>query len=312
MKLGGREEALYTLTTSDGVGLAVEESGSPDAAVTVVLIHGWTLTRHTWDRVAERLPGSVDGSVRIVRFDHRGHGDSDAAPTGTAEIARCADDLAELITEHVPTGPIVLAGHSMGGMTIMALAERHPRLMAERVHGVALVATSSGDLVAPDLGLPKSVASVFNAGERALRSALARSTRRRVGSRSAWMRPGLRWLLFGSGADRADVAASAEWVARCHPASFAGFRESLAAHERAHVLAEFPRVPTVVLVGLSDRLCPFPHARVMSERLPHADLFVYAGAGHMLPLERDDEVTGRIADVTRSVLESSVGGTVSV
>ncbi|NYH80053.1 pimeloyl-ACP methyl ester carboxylesterase [Actinopolyspora biskrensis] len=302
MTLGQQERVESTLTTSDGVELAVDESGDPHAPITVLLVHGWTLSRRTWDRVMEGLPGSVGSSVRVVRFDHRGHGDSDPSPRGTAEIARCADDVAELIADRVPAGPVVIAGHSMGGMTIMALAERHPRLMAERVRGVALIATSSGGLAAPDLGLPGPVAAVFNAGERKLRSVLARSERGRVGDRSAWMRPGLRWLLFGSGASGSDVAMSAEWVAKCHPASFAGFRESLAEHERGDALDALPEVPTVVLAGLADRLCPLPHARVMSERLPRAGFFVYAGAGHMLPLERAEEVTDRIADVTRSAL----------
>lgn len=294
------EQPTRLLRTSDGTRLAVDESGSPDAPVTVVLIHGWTLTRHTWDRVTDRLPSALGGPVRIVRFDHRGHGDSDPSPAGTATIAQCADDLAEVISERVPEGPIVLAGHSMGGMTVMALAERHPRLLAERVSGVALVATSSGGLSAPGLRLPDPLAKVFNAGERKLRAVLARSSGRRVSPRSGWMRPGLRWLLFGSRPAAADVAESADWVAGCHPASFAGFRQSLAEHERGAALAGLPAVPTVILAGLSDRLCPLPHARRMSEKLPEAGFYLYGGAGHMLPMERADEVTDRIADVTRA------------
>ncbi|ASU79744.1 alpha/beta hydrolase [Actinopolyspora erythraea] len=301
MTVEQHERAARLLTTSDGTRLAVDESGSPQAPVTVVLVHGWTLTRHTWDRVTERLRAAVGGPVRIVRFDHRGHGDSDPSPPGTATIAQCADDLSEVIADRVPEGPIVLAGHSMGGMTIMALAERHPDLLAERVSGIALVATSSGGLSAPGLRLPEPLAKVFNAGERGLRRMLARSDRRTVSNRSGWMRPGLRWLLFGSRPAAADVARSAEWVAGCHPASFAGFRESLAEHERGEALARLPEVPTVILAGLSDRLCPLPHARRMSERLPAAGFFLYGGAGHMLPMERPEEVTERIADVTRAV-----------
>lgn len=293
--------ASGTFTAGDGTSLRVREDGAPDAPVTVVLVHGWTLSRHSWDRVAAGLPAAAGGPVRRMSFDLRGHGESDPCTSGTATIRQCADDLAELIAERVPEGPVVLAGHSMGGMTVMSLAERHPQLFADRVSGVALVATSSGELAAPSLGLPKPVAALFNAGERKVRSRLAAARGRAVSRRSRWMRPGLRWLLFGSKPARADLAATADWVAGCHPPSMAGFRDSLADHDRVEALAALRSVPVVVLAGLADRLCPYPHARRIVEALPHAEHLVYAGAGHMLPLERDEEVTARIADITRAV-----------
>lgn len=302
MTLRERTESGTDFVTSDGTRLRVVEDGDPNAPVTVVLVHGWTLTRHTWDRVVAQLPDATGDRVRIVRFDLRGHGDSDPAPTGSATIARCADDLAELIASRVPEGPLVLAGHSMGGMTLMALAERHPRLVADRVVGVGLVATSSGDLVAPDLGLHPAVASAFHAGERRLRPVLARSRGRRVSRNSAWLRPGLRWLLFGNRPTRSDVATSADWVADCHPPSMAGFRESLAEHERTEALAAFRTVPVVVLAGLADRLCALPHSRRIAAALPEAEFLVYAGAGHMLPMERPEEVADRLADVVRAAV----------
>lgn len=302
MTVGESVDTDPMFVAGDGTRLRVQEDGDRHAPVTVVLAHGWTLSRHTWDRVVAHLPAAVGDRVRIVRFDLRGHGESDPAPAGTATIERCADDLAELIADRVPDGPVVLAGHSMGGMTLMALAERHPELVADRVRGVGLVATSSGDLRAPDLGLPKPLAAALNAGERGLRSSLASSRGSRVSARSKWLRPGLRWLLFGKSAERSDVAASANWVADCHPPSMAGFRESLAEHERADALAAFGGRPVVVLAGLDDRLCPLAHSRRIAAALPDAEFLIYAGAGHMLPLERTDEVTGRLADVVRAAV----------
>ncbi|GAA4612909.1 alpha/beta fold hydrolase [Saccharopolyspora hordei] len=282
-------------TTSDGARLRVVEEGPVDAPVTVVFVHGWTLTKHTWDRVAAGLPKAAGTEVRTLRYDLRGHGDSDPAGPGAATIERCADDLAELLAALVPSGPVVLAGHSMGGMTIMALAERHPELVAQRVAGVALVASSGGDLAEPGYRLPAALASLVNKGERAVRKRLAAARGRRLSSRPSLLRPGLRWLLFGTGADPADVAATAEWVAACHPANMAGYRESLAVHDRIAALAALRSVPTVVLSGTADRLTPHAHARRIADALPDAELLVYAGAGHMLPLERTAEVTGRIA-----------------
>ncbi|GAB3284773.1 alpha/beta fold hydrolase [Parasphingorhabdus pacifica] len=295
------EAGRTTFTAGDGTRLRVLESGSFDAPVTVVLVHGWTLSPHTWDRVVTGLPAAAGTTVRTVRFDLRGHGESDPAPAGTATIERCADDLAELIAERVPAGPIVLAGHSMGGMTAMALAERHPDLFESRIVGVALVASSGGDLEAPGLGLPGPVAAVGNRLEQGVQHKLAAARGKQVLKNSRMLRPGMRWLLFGDRPDPADVAAAADWFATCHPASVAGYRASLAEHERIGALGAFRSIPTVVLAGTRDRLTPCEHARRMAAALPDAQLLVYPGAGHMLPLERSDEVTERIAELVAAV-----------
>ncbi|GLZ35841.1 alpha/beta hydrolase [Lentzea sp. NBRC 105346] len=249
--------------------LNVVESGAGE--VTAVLLHGWTLDHTSWDRVAPSLPG------RVVRYDHRGHGASGAGLPATIE--ELADDLALVLSERVPTGRIVLAGHSMGGMTIMALAEAHPAVF-ERVSGVALVATSCGDL--------PPVSRV----ERLLGTWMAR--RSTVGFARV-MSPGIRVGLFGKGASWSDVRASADAIGRCDGPSFGGFRDSLSAHQRREALRALAGIPTVVLAGGADRLTPLRHARALAEALPHAELVIYPRAGHMLPLERSTDVAGRIA-----------------
>ncbi|WP_367132136.1 alpha/beta fold hydrolase [Saccharothrix sp. HUAS TT1] len=273
--------------TSDGTALHVVDEGPRDAGVTTVLLHGWTLDHTSWDAVAAGLPG------RVLRYDHRGHGRSDPAPVGTATIARCADDLAELLAARAPTGRVVLVGHSMGGMTVMALAEQHPPLL-DRVAGVVLVATSSGELAGSTLGLPGAVGRAFVLGEKAVNRRIARLRRAELLKRTGAARPGLRWLLFGRRASWRHVALTAAMVGRCHPVSMVGFRDSLDEHDRRKALAEFAGVPAVVLAGAQDRLTPLRHARVLADELPHAELVTYLGAGHMLPLERADEVTARV------------------
>lgn len=282
-------------TTSDGVRLHVCDTGPDAAPVTVVFLHGWTLDSGTWDTVC----GQLDEGMRLLRFDLRGHGRSQPAPPEATTIERCASDLVELIDERVPTGPIVLAGHSMGAMTIMALAEARPDLFAERTAGVALVATSGGGLgiSRATFGLPGLLGKASISAQRGLQRWLASNEHSRLlrGSRS--LRPGVRWLLFGKRARRRDVAATAESLACCHPRSMGGFRESLATHERLERLEPLRSVPTVVLAGLSDRLTPYPHARRLARALPEAELLVHADAGHMLPLERSDSVAARISDL---------------
>ncbi|GAA2332624.1 alpha/beta hydrolase [Saccharopolyspora halophila] len=283
-------------TTGDGARLRIAESGPPDATITAVFVHGWTLAHRTWDDVVARLPDDV----RTLRFDLRGQGESAPAEPGSANIERCADDLAELIAARVPSGRILLAGHSMGGMTIMALAERHPQLLS-RVSGVALVATSAGDLREPGYLLPGPAAAVFNAGERVLRKRLARSGGRRLARGSGWLRPGIRWLLFGTRPNREHVAAAADWVAQCNPANMAAYRESLAEHERQAVLEGLAGIPAVILAGTADRLTPVSHAERIADALPEAELVLYPGAGHMVPMERADEVAHRIAGLLARV-----------
>ncbi|GAA1307037.1 alpha/beta hydrolase [Saccharothrix xinjiangensis] len=278
---------MRAFATSDGAELHVVDTGPRDATTTTVLVHGWTLDHTSWDEVARDLPG------RVLRYDLRGHGRSAPAPPGSATISRCADDLAELIAEHVPEGRVVLVGHSMGGMTIMALAEQHPELV-DRVAGVVLVATSSGELAGTTLGLPDPLGRVFQAGERALNRRIARSRQPRLLKRAGAARPGLRWLLFGERPSRRHVAMTATMVGRCHPVTMVAFRDSLDEHDRRKALAELARVPAVVLAGTEDRLTPLRHARVIADELPHAELVVHPGAGHMLPLERAGEVTARI------------------
>jgi pimeloyl-ACP methyl ester carboxylesterase len=274
-------------TTSDGTALHVVDTGPRDAAVTTVLVHGWTLDHTSWDEVARDLPG------RVLRHDLRGHGRSAPAPPGTATIERCADDLAELVADRVPTGKVVLVGHSMGGMTIMALAEQHPGLL-DRVAGVVLVATSSGELAGSTLGLPGPLARLFLAGERAANRRIARLRRPELLRRTGPARPGLRWLLFGRRPSWRHVALTAAMVGRCHPVAMVAFRDSLDEHDRRRALAELARVPVVVLTGTRDRLTPPRHARVIADELPGAELVVHPGAGHMLPLERAGEVAARI------------------
>jgi len=278
--------AKHRFVTRDGTALHVSDTGY--GPVTVLLVHGWTLDHTSWDTIAPML-----GGVRTVRYDHRGHGGSAPAPTGTATVAQAADDLAELIADRIP-GPIVLVGHSMGGMAAMAMAQRHPELFADRIAAVGLVATSSGGLAELTLGLPKWVARRVLVIERRLNRRIARSHRATLVAKPSKVRPGLRWLLFGRGALRADVLATATQVGRCHPASMAGYRISLNDHDCVDALAAFRRVPVTVLVGLADRLTDVSHARTIAAELPNARLVVYPGAGHMLPYERAVDVANHI------------------
>ncbi|MGH3564594.1 MAG: alpha/beta fold hydrolase [Pseudonocardia sp.] len=312
-----------TIETADGVRLHVEitesRARSGHAGPTVVLTHGWTLDSRSWAPVGAallepdgRAPGGwapggggqagreLGTPARVVCYDHRGHGRSDAAEPESMTLEQLADDLAHVIAATAPTGSLVLGGHSMGGMTIMALAERHPRLL-ERVAGVALVSTASGGLAGATLGLSPRQAQLFRAAERRLYS-LRRWVRRSTVGNPRMLAPVLRWLLLGQDVDRAAVQITTQSIASCRPVTVAGFRPALDAHERDAALAAFASIPVVVLVGSRDRLTPVSSARRIAAVLPSAKLTIFPKAGHMLPVERVAGVENRIGDLVRNTI----------
>lgn len=311
---------------ADGTSLYVEEHGDVDAPLTVVLTHGWTLDRRSWDRQCAGVPARLGAPVRVVTYDHRGHGRSEATSLEDATLEQLGDDLAAVLNDRVQSGPVVLAGHSMGGMTIMALAERHPELFARRVAGVALVSTSCGGLAGVTYGLPSSLAPWVRraeeaAGHRMLardrshREAAGGSTtatdpvrdrvRRAAGAageraQATALRPGLRWLLFGATPARSDLDRVVTAVAATPANSVVGFRDAMGSHERRAALAACHGLPVVVACGTRDRLCAPPHSRTLAQAIPGSQLVLYPGTGHMLPMERADEISGHIAAVARS------------
>src|SRR4051812_13921599 len=104
-------------------GAAVEGRAQPP--VTVVLLHGWTLDNRLWRQQIADLPDRLGGPAQLLVFDLRGHGRSSATRGADATLEQLADDLAAVIEQVAPTGPLVLVGHSLGGMTIMEYAHRH-------------------------------------------------------------------------------------------------------------------------------------------------------------------------------------------
>jgi pimeloyl-ACP methyl ester carboxylesterase len=301
--------------TSAGAGLHVESDGPPDAPVTVVLAHGWTLDSRSWGPVSAALSRRDPGDparppVRVIRYDHRGHGRSELVARADMTIDGLADDLAELVTELAPTGPVVLGGHSMGGMAIMALAERHPALLAERVAGVALVSTASGGLADTNLGLSVRVLGLVRKGEAKLAEAAWVDRRPALTRRPALLAPGLRALLVGRGADRGALRITTRCLADCRPAVMVGFRPTLNEHERDAALAAFDGIPTEVLVGTSDKLTPVHQSRRIVEHARRARLTLYPGAGHMLPLERVDGVVGRLTGLAEAAARRTEPATV--
>lgn len=292
-----------SLTLADGVRLHAEAHGPADAQLTVLLLHGWTLDGRTWHRQVDALVTALGPAVRIVTYDARGHGRSGAVRRRTATLAHLGDDLAELLAHLAPTGPVLLGGHSMGGMTIMEYAHRHPTDFATRVSGLVFVSTTAEGHTHTGYGLPARLARLIRTAEIAGAGVLARCGPVRTPRPLLdALRPTLRWLLFGDTCDPADVALTTAAVARARLSTIGGFRASIGAQQRLATLARLARIPAVALVGDRDRLTPPPCAQSIATALVGAEVTVCPGAGHMLMLERAAEVTAALHTLAHRLL----------
>lgn len=286
------------MLTFDGLRLDVRTYGPDDAPLTVALAHCWAVNQEDWHYQVRALQREFGHDIRILTWDHRGHGRSDPARKPACTIANLARDMSDVIDAYAPEGKLVIAGHSIGGMTTMALAEHRPELF-DRVVGAAFVATSSGGLDTVNLGLPEMgrFARAQIPRVLALRSrTLSRRARRRA---PIIERQIVHRLLFGTPMRLADAALTVEGVINSPAATMAGFYEDLMRHERSDALKVFGGIPTHVLVGTRDALTPVSHGRRIAEQVPDAILTVVPDAGHMLPLERDELVSGTLLRLVR-------------
>jgi pimeloyl-ACP methyl ester carboxylesterase len=277
------------VTTEDGLALHVEHHGPHDATASLVLAHGYELDARLWARqVAAVLAARPD--VRVVTYDHRGHGRSALAPRGSATLPQLGRDL-KAVVDSLPEGPVTVVGHSMGGMTVMAFAEQFPSYVGDRVAGVGLLGTSSGSLADVDFGLGPRMAA---AAQQVVPRFNALSARREEAGRRRPPQPGMRWLLFGAKPQRGDVLRTLTSLAECPAATCEAFYWAFPEHDRTQALRHLAGVPVLVACGDRDRLTPIGHSRTIAGALPHADFVVYPGCGHMLMLERADDLNRRL------------------
>jgi pimeloyl-ACP methyl ester carboxylesterase len=308
-ELGGLRGDARRVLTADGVALHVEldevapyAEGSKsltregDGEPTIVFVHGYALNLDCWHFQREYFRGKH----RMVFYDQRSHGRSGRGDKQHATIDQLGDDLRTVIEDVVPTGPVVLVGHSMGGMTIMALAERHPDLFDERVVGAALISTSAGELRTHHLVsrlIPDAVGGTL--GPRIVAGlALAPDLVDRLRRRGS----NIGFLVADQFAFGDDVPASyVEFVDNMLAATsfevLAEFFPNFDALDKYTVLESFARVPTYIISGTKDLLTAVGHSRKMADRIPGATLVECPGAGHMVIMERKDRVNSALGEL---------------
>lgn len=295
--LEGRVQEAMEVLAPDGTPLHAEVFG-PDGAPTVVLVHGWTCTLETWTHQIQAL----DGDLRLVAFDLRGHGRSGRPRGGDWSIEALAGDLEAVLRACVPEGEqAVVVGHSLGAMTTVAWADQHPDQVRERLAGAVLISTGLGDLITESLlvGTPGPLQWVKGTVGRAFlgaRAPLPRTT-------TPLSHRVIRYIACSPGASPATVAFCEAMILGCRREARGGCGATVSRVELREALKDLA-VPTAVLVGELDRLTPPVHARAMADALPDVIRYVeLRGIGHMTPLEAPREVTAIIRALTARAVE---------
>ncbi|RZE03603.1 alpha/beta hydrolase [Streptomyces albidoflavus] len=281
-----------TVVSADGSRLHVEVHGAEDAPA-IVLSHGWTCSTRFW---AAQI-ADLARDHRVIAYDQRGHGASPVPATYAAYSTRAlADDLEAVAAATLAPGEqAVFAGHSMGGMTLMAAADRPG--FRERAAAVLLCSTGPADLVAEATVLPLRPGRA-----RTWLTARVLGARAPLGPVTAISRKILKYGTMGPGSAPDRVDACARIVHACPRRARIGWSKVLETLDlRAGVRAL--TMPAAVLVGTADRLTPPVHARALAEALPHPlGLTELTGQGHMTPVEAPEAVTARIRELAATYI----------
>jgi len=302
----------YSVVTGDGVLLHVEEVGPADAPMTIVFSHGWALRLGSWhfqrvglgfdpygtagdlglnDLVGDREPAD---RVRMVFYDLRSHGRSTRSPSRNPTMSDLGADLAAVISTAVPTGPMVLLGHSMGGMAVLSLAAQDHELFADRVAGVGLISTSATE--AGEVG--RSFAAVYRSGPVVKIAGMVATRYAGLIERGRASTRDAAWLITRLvGFARKDVPSPVvdyldEMLTGTSIDVIADFAPGLIAYDQLAALPALIGIPTLVLCGDADRMTPPSNSAVIAEALPGAELVEIPQAGHLplmeAPVETND------------------------
>jgi pimeloyl-ACP methyl ester carboxylesterase len=312
-KLGELRGRALTVLTDDGVPLHVEidehapVEGPPgrrrasrsSQPLTVIFCHGYTLNQDSWHFQRAGLDRG-----RLVFWDQRDHGRSGRSPTGPASVDRLGADLGLVIQAVAPGDvPVILVGHSMGGMTIMALAGQQPELFGTKVVGVGLISTAASGLDGGSPWMPgvvrpllrRTVPLVLRGVASGYRAMLVERGRR-VASDLSFL--STRFIGFGNPQVNPALVDFLEQMIRSTPIEVvAAFSDALYAVDMRGTLGTLGKVPVVVLTGDKDRLISPELGLELAASITGAEMVWVPGAGHALILENPEVVNEAISSL---------------
>ncbi len=221
--LGQLRGRVLTVLADDGVPLHAEIDGPDDAPVTIIFCHGYVLSQDVWHYQRRDLAPAG----RLVFWDQRGHGRSGQSSPEHARISQLGADLYAVLMAAAPgQAPVVLVGHSMGGMTIMALARQHPELFGTKVIGAVLISTAVW-AVDPTAWVPAPLRPIARLatppvlrGASKARPAVLVERGRQVGGDLAFL--GTRFIAFGDPSVSPAIVDFLERIVRVTPVGVGG------------------------------------------------------------------------------------------
>jgi pimeloyl-ACP methyl ester carboxylesterase len=292
-RVAGGEDADFgppvterTIETDDGAEIHLVERGQGEP---IVLLHGITLAARIWGYQLRDLATTH----RVIAIDQRGHGRSRAGRE-PADLTRLGSDLLAVL-EALDLRRAIVVGHSMGGMVVLRLLADRPETLAERVVGVGLVATSGG---------PLGRLPYWELLARTLARLAALRLHRLDGIGRGLLPPGdLAYLAarvsFGAAPRPAHVELTRAVIDDTSVAVVAELLSDVMTVDLSSHLGAVDQ-PAQVIVGSKDHLTPPWHARGLAASLPRAELLSLPGCGHMVMLERREELAAALERFARS------------
>jgi pimeloyl-ACP methyl ester carboxylesterase len=291
------------VATPDGVVLHTEVDEAPAAAAddpTLVFVHGYALNLDCWHFQRKHFRGRL----RQVFYDQRSHGRSGRSAPELCRIPQLAEDLGQILDEVAGPGPLILVGHSMGGMAIMRLAQSQPERFGSQIRGVAFFMTSAGDMAdySPIRGLPgrafSRIAEPVMATLNRVPELVAEG--RRAGSDLGYVVT--KRMSFGSDVPASYVEFVTEMIAQMPLEVVADYYPGFAELNEYEALSALNKLPIAVVGGMEDMVTPIAHTARMVELLPDAEATLLPECGHLGMIEHHEAcnaVLDRLIDRAR-------------
>jgi pimeloyl-ACP methyl ester carboxylesterase len=289
------------ITTPDGVVLHTEVDEGAAGDLTLLYVHGYGLNLDCWHFQRRHFRGLL----RQVFYDQRSHGRSSRSEAELCRIPQVADDLYQILEEVVGPGPVILIGHSMGGMAIMRLAQVHPELFGTQILGVALFCTSAGELAyhSPIRGIPgrtfHRIAEPLMGGLNRIPELVAQG--RRAGSDLGYVVT--RRLGFGSDVPPSYVDFASEMLAEIPLEVVADYFPAFRELDEYQALEIVSTVPTLVVGGEDDVITPIEHTARIIDLLPNAEAIRVENCGHLGMIENHEVFNGALERLLSRVRE---------
>jgi pimeloyl-ACP methyl ester carboxylesterase len=271
----------------------------PPAGYPIVLTHGITCAIRAW---AHQI-ADLAADYRVIAFDHRGHGRSGVPRRGGYSLEHLAADLNSVLEATLaPRERAVIAGHSMGGITIAAWSAHYRDRVRRRADAVALINTTTGDLVREVklFSVPRELSPA--------RAMAARGVINAFGGfplPAAARIPGgyvIAMLAVGRDADPSAARLINELFVQTPPAGRGGCAKMLVdALGSRYLELDGLTVPTLVIGSEDDRLTPISQSRRIARTAPNVVGLVELSGGHCSMLEQPREVNRHLRTLVESV-----------